>query len=101
MIFSLCTRYNPSQIYLIQFHNYILNILSIFQRVYLRERPHDVPDQEKFLWWIPIVAIKEDKLNFSNTTPVTWMNMNQREIKIENFAKPSSFVIVNPEEIGE
>ena len=30
--------------------NYQANSASIQQRVYLRERPHDVPDQEKFLW---------------------------------------------------
>lgn len=80
--------------------NYQDGSATVSQRVYLRERPHDVPDQEKLLWWIPIVAIKEDNLNFYNTTPITWMNMNQRTVTIPNFAKPSSFVIVNPEEIG-
>ncbi|XP_060526460.1 aminopeptidase N [Cylas formicarius] len=69
------------------------------QRVYLRERPHDVPDQEKFLWWIPVVLVREDKMNFRNSTPLVWM-MKEREIKLEDLPSADKFVIVNPEEIS-
>lgn len=78
--------------------NYERKSVNIHQRVYLRERPHDMPDQEKFLWWIPIVLIKQHKLNFTNCTPTVWME-KQREITIENVDE-DGFVIVNPEEIG-
>lgn len=72
----------------------------MFQRVYLRERPHDVPDQEKFVWWIPIVLIRQDHLNFSDTTPYIWMK-REKEIKIDNLPSGDMFVIINPEEIGK
>lgn len=79
--------------------NYDDNSATISQRVYLRERPHDVPDQEKFLWWIPIVLVREDKLDFENTKPLLWMD-KKREIKIEKLPAKDKFIIVNPEEIG-
>ncbi|KAK4881226.1 hypothetical protein RN001_004545 [Aquatica leii] len=72
---------------------------AITQRVYLRERPHDVPDQEKLLWWIPIVLIRQDHLNFSNSIPVMWMR-RQREVTISDLPPSNKFIIVNPEEIG-
>ncbi|XP_066246461.1 aminopeptidase N isoform X1 [Euwallacea similis] len=79
--------------------NYASNSAKIHQRVYLRERPHDVPDQEKFLWWIPVVLIRQDKMNFLNTTPLVWMK-REREIEVQNLPNAENFVIVNPEEIG-
>ncbi|CAG9815486.1 unnamed protein product [Phaedon cochleariae] len=79
--------------------NYKDNTASLSQRVYLRERPHDVPDQEKFLWWIPVVLIRQDTMHFGNTTPYTWMR-KEREVQIENLPGKDSFIIVNPEEIG-
>ncbi|KAL1513014.1 hypothetical protein ABEB36_002501 [Hypothenemus hampei] len=78
------------------YHN---NTAKIHQRVYLRERPHDVPDQEKFLWWIPIVLVHQDKMNFLNTTPLTWMR-REREIEIKDLPGKDKFIVVNPEEIG-
>lgn len=68
--------------------------------MYLRERPHDVPDQEKFLWWIPVILIRQDKLQFSNSTPLVWMK-REREIKISDLPEKDVFIIVNPEEIGK
>ncbi|KAJ8917173.1 hypothetical protein NQ315_012665 [Exocentrus adspersus] len=79
--------------------NYDENSATISQRVYLRERPHDVPDQEKFVWWIPVVLVRQDKLNFHNSTPLVWMK-REREIKLEHLPGKEHFVIVNPEEIG-
>ncbi|CAH1118995.1 unnamed protein product [Phaedon cochleariae] len=69
------------------------------QKVYLRDRPHDIPDQEKLLWWIPVVLVKQDKMNFDDGTPYTWMK-KEREIRIDNLPGDDSFIIVNPEEIG-
>ncbi|XP_050303847.1 aminopeptidase N [Anthonomus grandis grandis] len=79
--------------------NYNNNTAIINQRVYLRERPHDVPDQEKFLWWIPLVVIRQDKMNFLNTTPPMWMRKD-REVEMKNLPDKDYFIIVNPEEIG-
>ncbi|XP_018561652.1 aminopeptidase N [Anoplophora glabripennis] len=79
--------------------NYDDNSATLTQRVYLRERPHDVPDQEKFVWWIPIVLIGQDHLNFFNSTPQVWMK-REREIKISHLPGKDSFIIINPEEIG-
>jgi aminopeptidase N len=72
---------------------------KLSQKVYLRERPHDVPEQDKMLWSIPIVIVTQDKLNFENTTPVAWMK-KEREIEITNMPSRDKFIIINPEEIG-
>lgn len=65
----------------------------------MRDRPHDVPDQDKMLWWIPIVLVDEEKLDFHNYTPRVWMK-KEREIEIKDLPKENQFIIVNPEEIG-
>lgn len=78
--------------------NYKENSVKISQRVYLRERPHDVPDQEKYLWWIPVVMVTQDHLNFTNSTPRIWMQ-KQREIVVNDIPE-RGFIIINPEEIG-
>lgn len=65
----------------------------------MRDRPHDVPDQDKLLWWIPIVLISQDNMNFTNSTPTVWMK-KEREIVMNNLPGPESFIIINPEEIG-
>lgn len=69
------------------------------QKVYLRERPHDVPEQDKMLWWIPLILVKQDNLNFNNATPTMWLNKT-REVKLTNLPAADQFIIVNPEEIG-
>ncbi|XP_043064421.1 aminopeptidase N isoform X2 [Drosophila ficusphila] len=69
------------------------------QKVYLRERPHDVPDQDKMLWWIPITLVRQDTLNFSNSIPYIWMNKT-KQAKISNLPSQDEFIIVNQEEIG-
>lgn len=71
----------------------------MLQRVYLRDRPHDVPDQDKLLWWVPIVMVTQDKMDFANSTPTVWMK-KEREIVLRNLPDPKSFIIINPEEIG-
>lgn len=79
--------------------NYEDKTATVTQKVYLRERPHDVPEQDKMLWWIPLVVVKQDKLDFNNATPTVWMK-KEREVKLVDLPGPKEFVIVNPEEIG-
>lgn len=79
--------------------NYETNEATISQKLYLRERPHDVPEQDKMLWWIPIVLTSEDKMNFSNFQPIAWMK-NERQIKVDKIAAKDKFIIVNIEEVG-
>lgn len=79
--------------------DYKKNTAQVTQKVYLRERPHDVPEQDKMLWWIPIVLITQDKLDFSNSTPHAWMEKT-RQITLRDLPSNDKFVIVNPEEVG-
>nr|XP_044248565.1 aminopeptidase N isoform X2 [Drosophila takahashii] len=72
---------------------------NIQQKVYLRERPHDVPDQENMLWWIPIVLSRQDTLSLFNYYPYIWMNKTNN-IRISNMPSRNMFVIANPEEVG-
>ncbi|KAH8270161.1 hypothetical protein KR018_005007 [Drosophila ironensis] len=71
---------------------------TIVQKVYLRERPHDVPDKEQMLWWIPIALTRQDNIQFSNYSYV-WMKMS-KVILIDNMPSKNNFIIANPEEIG-
>ncbi|XP_058063997.1 aminopeptidase N [Anopheles bellator] len=72
---------------------------AVTQRLYLRERPHDVPEQDKMLWWIPLVVVTQDTLDFSNTSATKWMKQT-REVELEGLPTGDRFIIVNPEEIG-
>lgn len=69
------------------------------QRVYLRERPHDVPEQDKMLWWIPLILVTQDKLEFTNFVPLKWIK-KQRETTLTDLPSADKFIIINPEEIG-
>lgn len=69
------------------------------QKVYLRERLHDVPDQDNMLWWIPIALKRQDSLSFVNTGSFKWMNKT-RQMLISNLPSKNMFIIVNEEEIG-
>ncbi|CAH0725362.1 unnamed protein product, partial [Brenthis ino] len=79
--------------------NYDSNTATITQKVYLRERPHDVPDAHKMFWWAPIVMARADKLDFTNTSPVAWMK-NSRHLELTDLPGKDHFIIVNPEEIA-
>ncbi|KAH8379861.1 hypothetical protein KR009_007687, partial [Drosophila setifemur] len=72
---------------------------TVHQKLYLRERPHDVPDQDQMLWWIPITYIRQDNLNFSNYNSYVWLPKT-KQIHISNMPDKNQFIIVNPEEIG-
>lgn len=69
------------------------------QKVYLRERPHDVPEQDKMLWWIPLILVTQPQLNFTNSTPYTWLKKT-RDVSLVNLPDADNFIVVNPEEIG-
>lgn len=69
------------------------------QRVYLRERPHDVPEQDKMLWWIPLVVVQQNNMNFTNTSATKWMK-KVKQVVLENLHDSDGFIIVNPEEVG-
>ncbi|ETN63260.1 protease m1 zinc metalloprotease [Anopheles darlingi] len=72
---------------------------TVTQRLYLRERPHDVPEQDKMLWWIPLVIVTQDTLDFTNTSATKWMKQ-VREVELDEMPAADQFIIVNPEEIG-
>lgn len=44
--------------------------------------------------------IRQDKLKFSNFTPIIWMK-REKQIKIDNVPGKDKFIIINPEEIGK
>ncbi|XP_059611895.1 aminopeptidase N [Phlebotomus argentipes] len=79
--------------------NYDKKEAKVSQKVYLRERPHDVPEQEKMLWFIPLIVVTEDKLDFTDTKPRLWVKKT-RETTMTGLPEASKFIIVNPEEIG-
>ncbi|XP_023169750.2 aminopeptidase N isoform X2 [Drosophila hydei] len=79
--------------------DYEKNTATIQQKLYLRERPHDVPEQDKMVWWIPIVLNRQDALNFSNCSPYVWMEKAQ-QMTINNMPPNDQFIIINQEEIG-
>ncbi|XP_023303104.2 aminopeptidase N [Lucilia cuprina] len=79
--------------------DYAKKIATISQKVYLRERPHDVPERDKMLWWIPLVIIQQQNLNFSNTKPQVWIEKERSQI-INDLPNSDKFIIINPEEIG-
>jgi hypothetical protein len=79
--------------------DYSKSSANVTQKLYLRERPHDVPEQDKMLWWIPLVVVTQDSLNFSNFTPYKWIK-NVKEVELTGLPSADKFIIVNPEEIG-
>lgn len=79
--------------------NYQEKSVKISQKVYLRERPHDVPEQDKMLWWIPIVMIAQNNLNFANSTPYAWVKKT-KDLVLQGMPDQDQFIIINPEEIG-
>lgn len=79
--------------------DYQKNSAVASQRVYLRERPHDVPEQDKMLWWVPLILVTEDNLNFTNFVPQKWIRKT-RNTTMENLPAADKFIIINPEEIG-
>ncbi|XP_050337748.1 aminopeptidase N [Bactrocera neohumeralis] len=79
--------------------NYTSNAAKIYQKMFLRERPHDVQDHDKIIWWIPIVLVEQNRLDFSNTTPYLWLEKTT-ETKLTNLSNRNSFIIINPEEIA-
>lgn len=69
------------------------------QKVYLRERPHDVPEQDKLLWYIPLTIVTQNNLNFDKIKVEKWMK-KEKNLTLTNMPDANKFIIVNPEEIG-
>lgn len=80
--------------------NYRDGSINFTQKMYLRERPHDVPEQDKMLWWIPLVVISGDYLDFAKTKPLLWIDNKRSVVLKKNLPTSENFVIVNPEEIA-
>ncbi|XP_022825011.1 aminopeptidase N [Spodoptera litura] len=79
--------------------NYNDNTAVVTQKVYLRERPHDVPEAAKMSWWLPVVIAQESTLDLQDTTPAAWMK-DRSPLTIPNIPAKDKFIIVNPEEIA-
>lgn len=79
--------------------SYAEGTATVTQKVYLRERPHDVPERDKMLWWVPLVTIRQDDLNFSNTKPQSWLEKKRSQV-LRHLPNDKKFIIINPEEIG-
>jgi hypothetical protein len=73
----------------------------MLQHVFLKERPQDMCERDTLLWWIPLIYITSDNLDASAPhDPVVWMR-EERYTSINNLPGRDSFIIVNPNEIGE
>ncbi|KAM7360043.1 aminopeptidase N isoform 1-T2 [Cochliomyia hominivorax] len=79
--------------------DYTKKTAKVVQKVYLRERPHDVPERDKMLWWIPLVTVRQDEMDFSNTKPLMWIEKERTQI-LKDLPDSDKFIIINPEEIG-
>ncbi|CAG9559627.1 unnamed protein product [Danaus chrysippus] len=78
--------------------NYETNTAFVTQKVYLRERPHDLPSSNKMLWSAPLVVCRSDRLSFKNFTPSSWIR--HADLNLLNMPDEKHFIIVNPEEIA-
>lgn len=79
--------------------NYAAKTAQVTQNVFLRERPHDVPEQEGMKWFIPLIITRQDELCFKNFTPSRWMKL-EKQVVVDALPAEDQFVIVNAEEIG-
>ncbi|XP_054081884.1 aminopeptidase N isoform X2 [Zeugodacus cucurbitae] len=79
--------------------DYTSNTAKVYQKMFLRERPHTVQNQENTFWWIPIVLVEQNRLDFLNTTPYIWLEKT-REKTLTEMPNRNFFIIMNPEEIG-
>ncbi|GBP64099.1 Aminopeptidase N [Eumeta japonica] len=77
--------------------NYDTNSVTVRQKLYLRERPHNVRSTDGASWWVPIVIARGDHLNFTNSTPDFWMNDSTT---YTGMPSKKHFIIINPEEIA-
>jgi hypothetical protein len=66
--------------------------------MFIKESLQYVSERESMLWWVPLIYITPDDMEPRG--PVTWMK-DERHTNISNLPGPESFVILNPEEIGE
>ncbi|XP_013142020.1 PREDICTED: glutamyl aminopeptidase [Papilio polytes] len=67
------------------------------QKLYLRERPHDVPDAGEMVWWIPLIMTRGDDSYFYPNV-MSWMDSS--EFIIQHAPNENVFIVINPEEIA-
>ncbi|XP_063218255.1 aminopeptidase N-like [Bacillus rossius redtenbacheri] len=80
--------------------DYEANTAVLRQHVFLRERPHNIPGKDRMLWYIPVMYVSGDNSSATDLRPTAWLR-NERQITVEDLPGPESFVVVNPEQIGE
>lgn len=71
----------------------------INQKIYLRERPHDVPNKDQMVWFIPIVYLRQDFIQNTSYNSYFWLK-GEKKMSIHNMPDRNQFIIANPEEIG-
>ncbi|KAL0271165.1 UNVERIFIED_CONTAM: hypothetical protein PYX00_008351 [Menopon gallinae] len=81
--------------------DYEKNAAEISQTVFIRDLPQEgpPPGEENFTWWIPLVIVQQNNLNFTDMKPAAWMK-EEKKINLNNLPPSTYFIIVNPEEIG-
>ncbi|KAJ8727747.1 hypothetical protein PYW07_001866 [Mythimna separata] len=79
--------------------HYDNNTAVVTQKVYLRERPHDVPEADTMSWWLPVVVTKECNLKAGKIVPPAWMK-EKSALVINDVPDKDKFLIINPEEIA-
>lgn len=83
--------------------DYEKNSADVEQYVFIREIPDEKgtrPNEENFTWWIPLVMVAQNNLDFVNLKPTIWMK-EEKKIVLNQLPPSTYFIIVNPEEIGE
>jgi len=70
----------------------------MLQHVFLKESPPDVYEKETMFWRVPVIYVTPDDMEPYG--PVMWTK-EEGHTNIGNLPGPESFVILNPEEIGE
>ncbi|XP_076247604.1 aminopeptidase N [Calliopsis andreniformis] len=81
--------------------DYETKMITLSQKVYLREAPPVSTAKVSYQWDIPIVMISQDKLEFHKPCPLWLTKSNEpKNLTIPDITDENKFIIVNPEEIG-
>ncbi|KAK2586542.1 hypothetical protein KPH14_011433 [Odynerus spinipes] len=82
--------------------DYEMRVITLNQKVYMRDAPPALNSKSFYQWDIPIVMLTEEELDFTQTKPSIWLTKRNvmENLTIQHTAGEDSFIIVNPEEIG-
>ncbi|CAL7935735.1 unnamed protein product [Xylocopa violacea] len=50
-------------------------------------------------WWVPLTYVKQSNLNFGNTTPVAWLEANNKTLTL-NIGEKDKWIIFNTQQTG-